>query len=588
MIKKIGWKLFITYIVIIAICVIFFGIFTITPLRDFYIENLSANLEANGLLINNFLQDDISQNNLSSIKSKTVTLAKKINQRISIVDITGNVLGDSEIDPILMENHADRPEIETALKGKTGQSIRYSNTLKIDMLYIAIPITKDDQIIGVARLSTPLSQVKFKIQNIIQIIFFSSIIALFIASLISLFVSLRITKPLREMNKISQEIAKGNFHNKIMVKSQDEIGELSHALNEMSEALKTKIKEIYEDKAKIETVLSSVIEGIAAVDKNGKIILYNYAFENIIDFPREKAVNKYHWEIIRNNAINELIKNALKMKQTITREIHTFFPQEKIFNASATPLGDKNNIMGIVFVLNDITEIKKLEKMRSEFVANVSHELRTPLTSIQGFIETLKDKKTDDPIKVKRFLNIIERQSNRLYLLIEDLLHLSKLESQEIQMNFQKVNLGELVDKIILEFKEKADKKKHKIHLNISSGLPPVYIDVDKIELVFSNLLDNAIHYTPERGEIIISASEKKDTVYVEITDNGIGISAEHLPRLFERFYRVNKDRSRKFGGTGLGLAIVKHIIIAHKGTMGVKSSPGQGSTFFFELPKKI
>jgi len=229
-----------------------------------------------------------------------------------------------------------------------------------------------------------------------------------------------------------------------------------------------------------------------------------------------------------------------------------------------------------------------MEKMRSEFVANVSHELRTPLTSIQGFIETLKDEKTNDPEKVQHFLKIIERQSDRMNHLIEDLLHLSKLESREIKMDFQDIQLDELVHKILLEFKEKIEKKKHKITLNIPPHLPLIRADYENIELVFSNLLSNAIHYTPEKGKIAISVSERIKDVYIEISDNGIGIASEHLPRIFERFYRANKDRSRKFGGTGLGLAIAKHIVKAHKGTIGVDSTPEKGSKFFFTLPKNF
>ena len=588
MIKKIGWKLFFTYIIIIIVCIIFIGLFAIFPLRNFYIENLSSNLKSNATLITAFLYDDLSRNNVSEIKSKTGIFGEKIHQRVTIIDAKGKVLGDSERDPILMENHADRPEIKTALEGKTGQNIRYSNTLEIDMLYVATPMIKDNRILGVVRISTPLSQINQKINNLGRIIFFSSIIALFIASIISLIVSLRVTRPLREMSRISQEIAKGNFCNKLKIRSNDELGELSYALNEMSKVLENKIKEISDDKNKIETVLTSVIEGIAAIDEKGKIILYNYAFENIINFPREKAIGKFHWEVIRNNTINELIRNALHKNQTLAQEISILFPQEKYFHISVTPLGKKDNILGIVLVLNDITEIKKMEKMRSEFVANVSHELRTPLTSIQGFIETLKDEKTNDPKKEKHFLKIIERQSNRMNHLIEDLLHLSKLESREIKMDFKDIQLNELVHKIILEFKEKIEKKKHKITLNIPPHLPLIRADYENIELVFSNLLSNAIHYTPEKGKISISASEREKDIYIEIADNGIGIPAEHLPRLFERFYRVDRDRSRKFGGTGLGLAIVKHIIKSHNGTVGVESMSGKGSKFFFTLPKNF
>ncbi|HDK26507.1 MAG TPA: phosphate regulon sensor histidine kinase PhoR, partial [Candidatus Atribacteria bacterium] len=486
----------------------------------------------------------------------------------------------------LMENHADRPEIKEALQGKIGNSVRYSSTLEIDMLYIAIPIIKNGQILGVVRLSLPLTDVNRGIANLRKIIILATLIALAIASITSLIISLTITRPLQEMTKVSQKISKGDFSKKLKICRQDEIGQLANSLNLMSEELENKIRIISEDKDKMKVVLSSVIEGIIAIDKEGRIILFNNALKNMTDYSSDRVLGKFHWEIIRNNQLNELLKEVLQKGQPLTQEITIFSPQEKIFRASANPLTKKNEVWGAVVVLNDITEIKKLEKMRSEFVANVSHELRTPLTSIQGFVETLKDGAINDPGKAQYFLEIIEKQSNRLNNLIEDILQLSKIESQEIIMNLQSINLRDLIDKTISEFKKKIEQKNHKIKINISPQLPLIKADPEQIEVVFRNLLDNAIKYTPNRGEIYISAFEKAENIYIEIADNGIGISAEHLPRIFERFYRVDKDRSRKLGGTGLGLAIVKHIVQAHGGTIGVESKPGKGSKFFFTLPK--
>ena len=586
MIKKISCKLFFTYIIIIIICVTFTGILAIISLRNFYINHLSSNLKSNATLVANILEDDLSTNNLSQIKLKTKDLGKELETRITIIDINGIVLGDSEKDPALMENHADRPEIKEALQGKIGNSIRYSSTLEIDMLYIAIPIIKNGQILGVVRLSLPLTDVNRGIANLRKIIILATLIALAIASITSLIISLTITRPLQEMTKVSQKISKGDFSKKLKICRQDEIGQLANSLNLMSEELENKIRIISEDKDKMKVVLSSVIEGIIAIDKEGRIILFNDALKNMTDYSSDRVLGKFHWEIIRNNQLNELLKEVLQKGQPLTQEITIFSPQEKIFRASANPLTEKNEVWGAVVVLNDITEIKKLEKMRSEFVANVSHELRTPLTSIQGFVETLKDGAINDPGKAQYFLEIIEKQSNRLNNLIEDILQLSKIESQEIIMNLQSINLRDLIDKTISEFKKKIEQKNHKIKINISPQLPLIKADPEQIEVVFRNLLDNAIKYTPNGGEIYISAFEKAENIYIEVADNGIGISAEHLPRIFERFYRADKDRSRKLGGTGLGLAIVKHIVQAHGGTIGVESKPGKGSKFFFTLPK--
>jgi len=586
MIKKISWKLFFTYIIIIIICVMAISLLSTIQLRNFYINHLASNLESNATLVKDILYKDLTENNLSWITSKTETLGKEINTRITIIDTKGKVLGDSEKNPALMENHSDRPEIKEALQGKTGKSIRYSATLEIDMLYIAIPIITDNQNLGAVRLSLPLVEVNENITHLRKITFFAAIIGLLIASLVSLIMSLSITRPLREMTEISQRISKGDFSKKLKIRSQDEIGQLADSLNLMSEELENKIRIISEDKDKMRVILSSVIEGIVAIDKEGRIILFNHALRNMINHSSDRVLGKFHWEIIRNNQLNELLKETLQKGQTLTREIILFSPQEKIFHASANPLTEKNKVWGAVVVLNDITEIKKLEKMRSEFVANVSHELRTPLTSIRGFVETLKERAIADPKKARYFLTIIERQSNRLNNLIEDLLQLSKIESQEIAMNLQSIDLRDLIDKTISEFKGKINQKEQQIKINIPPQFPLLKVDPEQMELVLRNLLDNAIKYTPNRGEISISALEKAENIYIEVADNGTGISAEHLPRIFERFYRADKDRSRKLGGTGLGLAIVKHIVQAHKGTIGVESKLGKGSKFFFTLPK--
>ena len=586
MIKKISWKLFLTYIIIIITFTISIELLATFHLRNYYIDHLASDLESTANLIKDFLYQDITENNLFQLKSKTEALGKEIKTRITIIDTKGRVLSDSEESSTQMDTHSDRPEIKEALLGKTGKSIRYSFTLEINMLYIAIPMVKDNQILSIVRLALPLTEVSKNIAYLRQIIFSSTIISLLIASLISLIISLNITRPIKEMTEISQRISKGDFSKKLEIRSQDEIGQLSLALNQMSEDLENKIKIISEDKNKMEIILSSVIEGIAAIDQKGKFILCNDAFEKIINLSQIKVLGRFHWEIIRNNQLNELLKETIHQGQTSTQEITILFPQEKIFFASSTPLGEKENIWGAVVVLNDITQIKRLEKMREEFVANVSHELRTPLTSIQGFIETLKDGAIKDPEKTQHFLKIIEKQSNRLNNLVEDILKLSKIESQEIVVNLQSTNLKDLLDKVIAEFKEKIILKKIQININISPQFPLLKVDPEQIELALGNLLDNAIKYTPEKGEISISFLEREKDIYLEIADNGIGISQEHLPRIFERFYRVNKDRSRDLGGTGLGLAIVKHIVKVHKGTIGVDSNPGKGSKFFIILPK--
>ncbi len=583
---KIVWKLFLTYIGLIVICALTVGIFSTVSLRNYYLGGITSNLKSNAHLVRNLVKPDLSSGKLSNIDSQTKILSKEIGTRITIVDKEGIVLGDSQEDPGRMENHADRPEIKEALSGKTGRSIRYSNTLKMDMMYLAIPVMQNGQVMGITRLSLPLTEVRTKIAYIHKITILGASLATVVALGIGFMTARMITKPLRDMTNLASEIASGDFTRKIKVRSGDEIGQLAQTFNQMTEELKTKIQTITEDRNEMRAVLTSVIEGVIAIDKDERVILFNSAIEEMLNLSRDKAIGKFFWEVIRNNELNTLLKEAAEKRKLQTKELTLFLPQEKIFEVHALPIKSEEGISGVVAVLHDITEIKKLEKMRIEFVANVSHELRTPLTSIKGFIETLKDGAIDDSENNRRFLNIIETHAERLNNLIDDLLQLSRIESREIGMELQSINLRELVENVISNLKEAVEQKGHTIEIDFPANLPRVKADPEKMEQVLSNLLDNATKFTPEKGRICIRAIDKGKDIQIEISDTGIGIPQKHLPRLFERFYRVDKARSRELGGTGLGLAIVKHIVQVHGGKVGVESKPDKGSKFFFTLPK--
>jgi len=412
------------------------------------------------------------------------------------------------------------------------------------------------------------------------------LLTLLLAGGVGFLIARMITRLLREMTGLAKDIAHGHFDRKLEVRSKDELGELAQAFNQMAEELKAKLQTATEDRNEMRAILSSMIEGVVAIDKNERVILFNSALEEMFNLNKGKVIGKFFWEIIRNNELNDLLKEAMNKGRLKTRELTLFLAGEKIFQVHALPIKGEEKPWGVVAVLHEITELKRLEKMRAEFVANVSHELRTPLTSIRGFIETLRDGAIDDPKNSRKFLNIIETHVERLNNLINDLLELSKIESRELKMEFQPVNLRELTEEVASNFKGVIEQKELEVAVNIPFDFPQVEIDSEKIKQVFNNLFDNAIKFTPKNGRICIRAVDKRNDVQVEISDTGIGISQEHLGRLFERFYRVDKARSRELGGTGLGLSIVKHIIQAHRGKVGVQSEPGKGSKFFFTLPK--
>ena len=340
------------------------------------------------------------------------------------------------------------------------------------------------------------------------------------------------------------------------------------------------------DRGNFETILSSMVEGVIVIDAKGKIEHASPNFCQLLELRSKETQNKLYWEVIWNQEINDSLKEALAHKRALRKEINIIGPQESFFSMQISPVMDREDkLLSLIAVFHDITELKKLEKIRTDFVANVSHELKTPLTAIKGFVETLKISAKDDPVALVRFLDIIDKQTQRLEALVNDLLILSSIESKEVKMNIVAEPLNKLIPAVLALHKKIIEDKGHQVTVDIPPDLPNVLVDRQRMEQVFLNLLDNAVKFTPPGGKISIQARWEKPYVRVEVKDNGVGIPAEHLSRVFERFYRADKARSREAGGTGLGLAIVRHIVSAHQGKIEVESSPGVGSTFRIFLP---
>jgi len=581
--SRIYRKLFLTYVLVVFICLGLVGIITSVSLKRFYQDRIANELEISAILVKNILIESLETKDIQNL---VLELGSQVGVRITVVDSEGNVLSDSDENPAKMGNHKNRPEIRAALANQTGQSIRFSNTIKIDMMYLAIPIKKKDRVLGVVRLALPLTEIKEKLSNIYKIIIYSLLIGGLISLALGALVGRSFSTPLSEMKSLAQKIVHGDFSHRIRIKSKDEIGQLAKSLMEMSEQLEKKIKAVTEDKNKMEAILSSMQEGVIVFDKNENILLFNSSLYQMLELRSEKYIGRPFWEIISNNEINSILKQTLKKEDSLSAQVSLLYPEARIIHIQTAPINDDQGmLLGVVGVFHDITNLKKLEKARSEFIANVSHELKTPITSIIGFVETLRNGAEDDIKKRDEFLNIIHSQSQRLIDLLNDILSLSRIEFREIKMDIQPVAIKEILDNTQALYKNKIESKKQSFQVDIPSKLPPVLSDPEMIAQAFSNLIDNAIKFTPEKGQIKVTAREKDNFVQIDISDTGIGIAEKYLPRLFERFYRVDKARSREMGGTGLGLAIVKHIVQAHKGRITVESQPGKGSTFSVFLP---
>lgn len=391
----------------------------------------------------------------------------------------------------------------------------------------------------------------------------------------------QVVEPMRNLVTVARELAP--YAKTEELRQTDEVGWLTSRANLLASGLKGAFSALYSEKAQMEAILSSLNEAVLALDSAGKVLLTNKALEAISGVSPEEAKGKNIIEVVRNHELEQLVYKVLSCVSPAREELKFLTPEPRVFATRVTPIKTPEG-PGVVVVLRDITAQRRLEQMRSEFVANVSHELRTPLTAIRGFVETLREGAVDDPARAKEFLEIIESETKRLEKLIEDLLSLSRLEDRRTAFVRQQVNIGDVVARLLPVFQKRAQDQKIKMLVEVPSDLPAVLGDPELISQVFANLIDNALKFTPE-GEIRIKATASPGWIRVDVEDTGIGIPDDSLPRVFERFYRVNKARSRASGGTGLGLSIVKHIVEAHGGRVSVESQLGKGSRFSFYLP---
>jgi two-component system phosphate regulon sensor histidine kinase PhoR len=498
------------------------------------------------------------------------------------------VIGDSEEDPDKMDNHANRPEIRTALSEQIGTSMRYSYTLEKDMMYVAIPFRASEEIIGVVRASTAIAAINQAVAVMYKEIMLGGIVVACLAAIISYVMSRRITRPLQEIKHGAMRFASGDLNHRLYISpGSQEICMLAEAMNRMASQLAERIDTITQQRTELEAMLSSMVEAVIVVDQEERIVRSNQAAGRLFRFNVETSKNRSIQEVIRNADIQRFVKKTLESHIPLEDVIVLNSTIEQFLRAHGTLLrSTTNQTTGALIVFHNITRLKQLENIRREFVANVSHELKTPITSIKGFVETLRDGAIDDAENVPRFLDIISRNANRLNAIIEDLLLLSKIEQGEEadQIVLTKESLKNVLSMAITVCESPAQEKQIVLQLDCAPHIK-AKVNPDLFEQAVVNLLDNAIKYSDPQSTINIKAERRGNQVIISVQDFGCGISEEHLPRLFERFYRVDKARSRQLGGTGLGLAIVKHIVNAHRGTITVESTPGQGSIFSISLP---
>jgi len=555
-------------------------------LREQAFERISANIERQAVSIRTLLERYAGAGN-DDYDDIADRLAADFQLRVTIVDATGRVLGDSNLDAEALrtiENHKDRPEIRAAFAEGSGVSDRYSTTVDKAMLYHAVRFSRDGQT-GVVRLSIPLAELEEIGSRLRRLLVVPLLLAFFCIVILNTATAAVVSGPLRTITAQARRIAAGDFSRKLPVRTRDEVGKLAEAFNYMIGHVRSRIEEVTTSKSRLEAVFLSMFDGILVVDARGSIVLMNQALRELLSVQSD-PVGKRPMEVIRNIEIQELTVETLTLREgLIRRELSILMPEERCLLVHATPICRDGKTQGAVLVFHDITELRTLENVRKDFVANVSHELRTPVASIQGYTETLLDGAINDPDNARDFLEIIHTESGRLAALISDLMELARIESGKFQPQFQSCSLVGFCRRAVEGLRPMAERKNISITLDLDERLPPVRADETQLTQVLINLIDNAVKYTGDNGNIIVSAAAAEGMMRVAVSDTGIGIPEKDIPRIFERFYRVDKARPRAQGGTGLGLAIVKHIVQVHGGDLTVESTPGRGSVFTFTVP---
>jgi len=612
------WKVLIGYLVIAGVGMGTAGWLALDALEASDLNQLRAGLTTQARIAARLFARPLgtAKPDAAVIDAMADELGNAIRARITVINPEGLVLGDSyESGEALrrMDNHAARPEVRQAVTNGVGSSIRYSDTIGTRLLYLALPIRSggpDGPLLGFVRVALPLTEIEGR-HRALRNLLAAALGGAFLLSLgLSLLVARSVTRPLGEMVAAARRMARGEFREKIRTHSSDEVADLAGVLNQMAAAIEETIQTLQDDRAKMAATLTAMQEGVLVLAPDGTVRLINPAMERMVGRRDTEVLGRTYLEVIRQPHLNEFITEVLNRMTASSTEIVFGTGPERTFQVQASPLvqGTEQS-PGLVLVFHDITDLRRLEQVRKDFVANVSHELRTPLTTIKGYVEALQDGGIDDREQRARFLETLRKQTDRLNLLITDLLLLAKIESGQVPLKQEPVALAGLIDRTVGLLRPLIEQKQHRVVVEIPAELPPIRGDEERLGQVFSNLLDNAIKYTPEQGTITISAELGKGevgvggarvpvapsnatgdgppltTIDISVADTGIGIPLQDLPRIFERFYRVDKARSRELGGTGLGLSIVKHLVEGHGGTVTVESLPGRGTKFLVRLP---
>jgi two-component system phosphate regulon sensor histidine kinase PhoR len=590
------WRLFLASGALILAAIGLLGFVIVGRAERHSLEQIEESLRARALLVRAAVQD----RSTAGLQARIAALGHEINTRITLIAADGLVLADSQEDPAVMENHGERPEVQSARANGFGTSTRFSDTVKFPMMYLALR-AEDSAGPAFVRVALPLDQVQAQLAWYRRVVWSAAILTAAVALLLTFGIAGRMSRRLQELTTGAEEIAAGGYGHKVYAVGHDEIAALGRAFNSMSEHLEEQFTQLAEDREQLRMILSGMVEGVVALDAEQRVLFANERAADLLGFPAKGIVGRPLWEIARRSGLQEVVQRALAGPEPARQELSWNGPTTQHVTLHAARL-EGAPPRGAVLVLHDTTELRRLERLRQDFVANVSHELKTPLSVIKACVETLLEGAADDPQHRKGFLQQIADQADRLHALILDLISLARIEGGMEIFQFQDVPLAPLVAATLERHRARAEARKQ-ILIGEPGGVRPrvdepgsvslqvdgaiaAWADEEAVQEILDNLIDNAVKYTPEGGRIQVRWHAANGEVCLEVADTGIGIPEQDLPRIFERFYRVDKARSRELGGTGLGLSIVKHLAQAMHGSVSATSKVGQGTTFTVRLPR--
>lgn len=583
MFTSIRWRIAVSYTILILTAMAGLALFLSTVTRNNALEELRNNLQLDAQAIVEVARPVIEgDNNTAELESLADHWAELLAVRVTIISPDGAVLGESHMDADAMANHLRRPEVQQALVTGEGSSTRFSESLGQEMVYAAQPVYEGDELLGFVRVALPASTIERRINNLVNTLFSAALIISVLAVLLAVVIAERTARPVRRLTAVAERMARGELDARLFVTSRDEVGKLTRTFNNMGEQLRDKVSTLDQQRSRLATVLELMADGVLITDGDGRVQLINPAAADLLNTGEEAALGQTFAQVVRHYQLIEVWQRCQETgeEQTETVEVG----QRDLFvQIIVTPL--REGRQGSLIILQNLTPLRRLQVVRRDFISNISHELRTPLASLKAIVETLRDVATDDPPASAHFLDSAEREVDSLTQMVQELLELSRIESGKVPLRLTPVAVADVIVPAVERLQPQAERGELELAIDLPAGLPPVLADAARVQQVITNLVHNAIKFTPARGQITITArhDEEENAVVISIRDTGVGIPETDLSRIFERFYKA--DRARSGGGTGLGLAIARHLVQAHGGRIWVDSREGNGSTFSFSLP---